>query len=56
MVQTTQRTKKSVEVFYSYAPEDESLRQELERHLSVLRQQGIITATTNCCWCSRKAR
>lgn len=34
---------KAVEVFYSYAHEDEHLRRELEKHLSNLRQQGFIT-------------
>src|SRR5437016_12955908 len=31
-----------VTVFYSYAHADERLRQQLETHLSLLRQQGII--------------
>jgi len=31
-------------VFYSYAHEDESLRDELEKHLSLLHRQGTITA------------
>jgi hypothetical protein len=31
-----------VNVFYSYAPEDEGLRQELEKHLAALRRQGLI--------------
>ena len=30
-------------VFYSYAHEDERLRKKLEKHLSLLRQQGLIT-------------
>jgi len=30
-------------VFYSYAHEDERLRRKLEEHLSLLRQQGMIT-------------
>jgi hypothetical protein len=29
-----------IEVFYSYAHEDEALRAELEKHLSLLRRQG----------------
>jgi len=33
-----------VEVFYSYAHEDEAFRNELEKHLSLLRRQGLITA------------
>ena len=33
-----------VEVFYSYAHEDEVFRNELETHLSLLRRQGLITA------------
>jgi len=32
-----------LQLFYSYAPEDEALRQELENHLSSLKRQGIIT-------------
>jgi len=32
-----------LQLFYSYAPEDETLRQELENHLTSLRRQGIIT-------------
>jgi tetratricopeptide (TPR) repeat protein len=33
-----------IEVFYSYAHEDEKLRDELEKHLANLRRQGVITA------------
>src|SRR2546421_1318003 len=33
----------SVEVFYSYAHEDETLRDELKKHLSNLKRQGVIT-------------
>src|SRR6266852_1110811 len=33
-----------VEVFYSYAHEDEAFRDTLEKHLSLLRRQGLITA------------
>jgi tetratricopeptide (TPR) repeat protein len=32
-----------VTVFYSYARQDEELREELEKHLSALRRQGLIT-------------
>src|SRR6266496_2569771 len=32
-----------IEVFYSYAHEDEPFRQQLEKHLSTLRLQGLIT-------------
>ncbi len=32
-----------IEVFLSYTSEDESLRLELEKHLSVLKQEGLIT-------------
>src|SRR5579859_6137179 len=31
-----------VEVFYSYAPRDAAMREELERYLSTLRRQGRI--------------
>lgn len=34
---------KSIEVFYSYAHEDEKLRDELKKHLSNLKRQGVIT-------------
>ena len=33
-----------IEVFYSYAHEDELLRAELEKHLSLLYRQGLIAA------------
>src|SRR6202045_1561130 len=36
-------TSPPVEVFYSYAHEDEALRAELEKHLSLLRRQGVIS-------------
>jgi len=36
-------TPNSVEVFYSYAHEDENLRDELKKHLSNLKRQGVIT-------------
>jgi DNA polymerase III delta prime subunit len=32
-----------VKVFYSYAHEDEALCQELEKHLSLLQRQGLVT-------------
>src|SRR6185312_10961561 len=31
-----------LEVFYSYAPEDEALQKKLQKHLSSLRRQGLI--------------
>ncbi len=33
-----------VEVFYSYAHEDEAFRHTLEKHMSLLRRQGLIKA------------
>src|ERR1700676_3203657 len=36
-------TSPPVEVFYSYAHEDEALLAELEKHLSLLRRQGVIS-------------
>lgn len=36
-----------VMLFYSYAPEDEVLRNELEKYLSLLRRQGVITSWSN---------
>src|SRR5579883_2684961 len=35
-------TTEPVELFYSYAHEDEKLRKKLETHLSMLRRQGLI--------------
>ena len=32
----------AIEIFYSYAHEDEALRKELEKHLTSLQRQGII--------------
>jgi TIR domain-containing protein len=32
-----------IEVFYSYAHEDEELRDELEMHLAMLKGRGVIT-------------
>src|SRR5215467_2109963 len=34
----------SVELFYSYAHEDESFRDEIEKHLSILKRNGLIVA------------
>ncbi|MEH2207529.1 MAG: toll/interleukin-1 receptor domain-containing protein [Nostoc sp.] len=39
----------AIEVFYSYAHEDEKLRNELEKHLTLLERQGVITG-----WHDRK--
>jgi hypothetical protein len=33
----------TVEVFISYAHKDEEFRVELEKHLALLRRQGVIT-------------
>jgi hypothetical protein len=40
---------KAIEVFFSYAHEDEKLRDQLEKHLSLLKRQGVITG-----WHDRK--
>ncbi|MBW4500547.1 MAG: TIR domain-containing protein [Scytonema hyalinum WJT4-NPBG1] len=40
---------KAIEVFFSYAHEDEKLRYQLENHLSLLKRQGVITG-----WHDRK--
>jgi hypothetical protein len=37
-------TRQPISVFYSYAHEDDALRDELEKHLSLLQRQGIIHA------------
>jgi hypothetical protein len=36
-----------IEIFISYAPEDEALKQELEKHLAVLRHKNLITVWHN---------
>src|ERR1700676_3417548 len=38
-----------IEVFYAYSHKDESLRDELETHLSILKRRGIIS-----CWYDRR--
>jgi tetratricopeptide (TPR) repeat protein len=43
------RSNEPVEVFYSYAHKDEKLRIELDKHLSILKRQNIITG-----WHDRK--
>src|SRR5207244_9056582 len=40
---TTQPATQPLELFYSYAPEDEQLRNILDKHLAMLRHQGLIT-------------
>jgi len=32
-----------VKIFYSYSHKDEALRDELEKHLSILKRQGVIS-------------
>src|SRR5690349_5863095 len=44
-----QQSRAPVSVFYSYAHQDEALRQQLETHLSLLRRQGLISE-----WYDRK--
>ena len=38
-----------VEIFYSYSHKDEKLRDELEKHLSMLKNEGLIAG-----WHDRK--
>jgi hypothetical protein len=38
----TKEAKKRVEVFYSYHQQDEKLRQQLEKHLSILKRKNLI--------------
>ncbi len=38
---------KSIEVFFSYAPKDERLVSELEKHLSIMQRQGLIVGWHN---------
>ncbi|QKQ76203.1 toll/interleukin-1 receptor domain-containing protein [Nostoc sp. TCL240-02] len=39
----------AIELFYSYAHEDEKLRDKLEKHLALLEREGVITG-----WHDRK--
>src|SRR6266704_5328694 len=39
----TAEPRSPIEVFYSYAHADEKLRNELEKHLALLKQQGYIS-------------
>jgi hypothetical protein len=34
---------KRIEIFFSYSHKDEALREELDKHLSTLKRQGLIT-------------
>src|SRR5260221_10288402 len=43
MMHTPQHAHTSIKVFYSYTQADEPFCKELEKHLSLLRQQGTIT-------------
>lgn len=36
-------TKSTVKLFYSYSHKDEEIRNELEKHLSILKRQGVIS-------------
>jgi hypothetical protein len=36
-------TKNAVKLFYSYSHKDEEIRNELEKHLSILKRQGVIS-------------
>jgi parallel beta-helix repeat protein len=44
-----QTSSKSIEVFFSYSHKDEEMRDELEKHLSILKHRGLISA-----WHDRK--
>ena len=35
--------RESLEVFFSYSRKDQALRDELEKHLSMLKRKGVIT-------------
>jgi hypothetical protein len=37
------RSDEAIEIFFSYAHKNEGLRDELEKHLSILKRQGVIT-------------
>jgi TIR domain len=41
---TTKVKTKHIEVFFSYSHRDEELRDELAKHLSILKRQGVISA------------
>jgi len=43
------KSRAAIEVFFSYAHKDEELRDELEKHLAILKRQGVIAG-----WHDRK--
>jgi hypothetical protein len=45
----SEKSPKPIEVFFSYSHKDEELRDELEKHLAILKRQGVITG-----WYDRK--
>jgi TIR domain len=45
----TSKTSQPIEIFYSYSHKDEDLRNELEKHLSLLKRNGVIAG-----WHDRK--
>lgn len=48
-MQKTSNNNEPIELFYSYSHKDELLRDELEKHLSILKRQGVIAG-----WHDRK--
>ena len=39
---TDDRSAAAIDIFYSYAHEDETYREQLEKHLSILKRHGVI--------------
>jgi parallel beta-helix repeat protein len=48
-MENAQEPAKGIEIFFSYSHKDEELRDELEKHLSILKHRGLISA-----WHDRK--
>ena len=42
MASDTTAANRPITLFYSYAHEDEPFREELEKHLAILRRQGVV--------------
>ena len=40
---TVPKSKEAIEVFFSYSHRDEEMRDELEKHLTILKRDGVIT-------------
>lgn len=49
MEEASKKSGETIEVFFSYSHKDEKMREKLEKHLSALRRENVITG-----WHDRK--